>query len=756
LHRRGIILTLVGATDPDSHVLKQILDYGFLNNVKSWLDDILQNKIGTVDLLLHLLSSICMLPVTKELVTSSRLGKLVSAVEKSKICVGTANEDTIKERVAKVKEQWSKVVKLLKHNKKGDEVETVDTPNSKRILVSEQNAQVVKKAKTDSQESFSLSNLLNKKLLYESVKISNSSTTTTESKTDNATALVENKVLNNSVVSDINDISDETKKKDKHIKWADVGKTQDQLSSTSQENLEEPVCGDASWSDRNKRDRLREKELLQQARKAKLIETHDKLDTMVLMHSSWHTPLSLPRDTENPSVQVASKEVPVQVRRMASVIPANYSTEEMVPINPTPLSDIEQALDMTSQSSSIPDILPFFVSPTQHSPVPVQASVSSAKVAPVSVTPVVPHPVLPSPSMMSSIASAKFVQSLGLPLFLVGQNIQALQTLAGSPGLLNAFIDSNGVYDQVRILNLVQTLTQNMIPMAQAAPTPTPGTLGSTNFQQQSQIQYNTLPAATPYQPPIQSLGYGMTSSIQLQSRSKSGYRGDQNLNEGNLHLSGYGPMTTPESIIALFAPYVKVDEIVPKNNFMFVNTSDPKGAKRAREALNGVLLGGQPLRINAALRRNKTSLNDVNNFAAVKNNMRPVRTEAVPLPRNVLGQIDYDAVRDDRGNPATKNLFVAGYGQGTTEHDLRELFSQHSQVTGIVNKGNFSFVNTAERMSAVHAREALTGAVVKGGVLRINFAKESGRLGTSFDNAYSQPATSSGQHQRNYYGHNY
>jgi hypothetical protein len=92
--------------------------------------------------------------------------------------------------------------------KKGDEVETVDTPNSKRILESEQNAQVVKKAKTDSQESFSLSNLLNKKLLYESVKISNSSTTATESNTDNATAVVEDKVLNNSVVSDINDISD--------------------------------------------------------------------------------------------------------------------------------------------------------------------------------------------------------------------------------------------------------------------------------------------------------------------------------------------------------------------------------------------------------------------------------------------------------------------------------------------------------------------------------------------------------------------
>merc|ERR1712157_574976 len=77
--RRGIILTIVGATDPDSQVLKKILGNGFLSHLKHWLDDILQNKIGSVDLLPHLLSNICMLPVTKELVTSSRLGKQVSA-----------------------------------------------------------------------------------------------------------------------------------------------------------------------------------------------------------------------------------------------------------------------------------------------------------------------------------------------------------------------------------------------------------------------------------------------------------------------------------------------------------------------------------------------------------------------------------------------------------------------------------------------------------------------------------------------------
>jgi len=44
--RRGIILTLIGGTNPESQVLKHILDSGFLNNLKSWLDDILQSKVG--------------------------------------------------------------------------------------------------------------------------------------------------------------------------------------------------------------------------------------------------------------------------------------------------------------------------------------------------------------------------------------------------------------------------------------------------------------------------------------------------------------------------------------------------------------------------------------------------------------------------------------------------------------------------------------------------------------------------------------
>ena len=97
------------------------------------------------------------------------------------------------------------------------------------------------------------------------------------------------------------------------------------------------------------------------------------------------------------------------------------------------------------------------------------------------------------------------------------------------------------------------------------------------------------------------------------------------------------------------------------------------------------------------------------------------------------------DSVRDDKGNAPTKNLFVAGYGQGTNEQMLRDLFGQFAVVTGVVSKGTFAFVNTSDRHGAVVARENLGGTMFNGGILRINFAKETGRLGTSFDLTYGR-----------------
>lgn len=448
----------------------------------------------------------------------------------------------------------------------------------------------------------------------------------------------------------------------------------------------------------------------QLCRKAKLVDSDHDYNSVAMMMLRWHQPLQLPPNPEILPVQVESKELAVQVRRMSLIVRSKYLSEEDVPNNPTPLSDYERSIEVTAERSIIPTKIPFFI-PRQE-----VAHLASS----------VPVTNFPVPAIPSTAATIELVQALGLPSFLVGQNITVLQTVAAS-GLLNAFVDANGMYDQVRILNLVATMTQNL-----------------SSKSNQPVIQNQTI------KPYVATVPFSVAQPAVIPA--KTGYRGDQNLMECNLHLSGYGPGTSIDMITSLFSPYVKVEEIVPKNGFMFVNTSDPEGAKRAKEALNGVIVGGQPLRINLALRRAKLPTFEAQDASSFMN--PPNRFVTPSLPTNPYGKIDVDSVTDDRGNPATRNLFVAGFGPGTTEDELFTIFSQHAALTNVVLKGAFAFVNTMEKSAAVTARDALTGAIVHGGALRINFAKESGRLGTSFDtpgNVTKPPPTSADKYL--YYG---
>lgn len=368
------------------------------------------------------------------------------------------------------------------------------------------------------------------------------------------------------------------------------------------------------------------------------------------MMAMWKTPK--PLTLETPPVTVNSNEMEVQKRRMSVIPPVSYASENDVPISPTLLNEVEKALELTARNTAPPTMIPFYT--PQAAPAPAYDAMAS------NAAPTFPSPAQPSPYSTSGGAEAQQVLMMGLPLFLVGSNIQALQTLASNPGLLASFKDVNGVYKQPELINLVQTLTQNVAPQAsgqvpmagyaQAAPAPA------------SNPMFNAPPPAP--NSFFQNQPTQLTQPLVAQQPSdRGGYRGDQNLGEANLHLSGYGPTTTNADIIAMFAPYVHVTEVVNKSNFSFVNTNDPAGAKRAREALHGSLLGGLPCRINPATRKSKNP----NHLPGGG----PGAAGVESLPRNALGQIDFDAVKDDRGNPATKNLFVAGYGHVSTVIEL-------------------------------------------------------------------------------------
>ena len=354
----------------------------------------------------------------------------------------------------------------------------------------------------------------------------------------------------------------------------------------------------------------------------------------------WKPPQPLPQDKQIPAVQVTSNEMTVQTRRIGTTPAVRYSSENDIPISPTLLSEVEKALELSRGGNSTPSTIPFFTPQTATNPVDSGSQSNVALSYP-------PQAQLTS----SSEASLETVLMMGLPLFLVGSNVQALQTLASNPGLLASFKDANGVYRQPELINLVQTLTQNVMPQA-TQPIQMPG-YNAGSAVQTSQTYYQ--PSSAPFVQPIAQPQPAQQSDLQL----SRGYRGDQNLGDANLHLSGYGPMTTNEQIIAMFAPYVRVTEVVNKSGFSFVNTVDPEGAKQAREALNGSLLGGLPCRINPATRKARNP-----NFGGGGGGTPAVDAGGLEaLPSNSMGQVDFGQVRDDRGNPATKNLFVAGYG---------------------------------------------------------------------------------------------
>lgn len=380
----------------------------------------------------------------------------------------------------------------------------------------------------------------------------------------------------------------------------------------------------------------------------------------------WKMPALLPELPEASKPQLNSSEIPTQNERMKTTAAAKYSSDSDVPSSPAPLSDIEVALDMTAQSSATVVSLPFFAS--------AQPEVAAPPPEPtphVARQPQQDYSIRPPLPAASSGATPEFVQSLGLPLYLIGQDTKALQTLASSPGLLNSLVDSTGMYDQARLLSLVQTLSG--APATAAAPPPPVH-----------------MPPYAPPVPPAAPSPYGPSGgfnssyggSTSFGAPRSSGMR--KSSDEGNLHVSGYGPTTTQADLIALFSPYVVVDEVVMKGTFAFVNTSDPFNAQRAREALSGTLLNGQLIRINQAQRKGRDSSSGPPGPPSSHSNpygpsgavpaqpfqfgtpvgAAPPNHRAAPPPPPFMPPAQpasIDDVRDSRGNAPTKNLFVAG-----------------------------------------------------------------------------------------------
>ena len=289
ISRRSTIVTIIGSTPIENSTLDTVLQNGYLGTVKLWMDDILRGTVGTfpsplmqyfvcfwrthlwiyngivliqllcvtlssggIDLLLHLLTNIAQLPVTKGIVKESGMGKAVGSIEKHRICVDSPNKVAIVERVSAIKEAWKVSVKIRK-DKPQTSTSTIVALSSKRDLdpSSQSSSPTAKKPKLDDTKKSSLSSLL--------TKVAPTSILSTEDKYDLANG--DSSKLGVKV----------SKKTGKRLKWKDhfggmleASKILEEDHTFRDENPDEDTPG--SWSDRKKRDRLREKELLAKAK----------------------------------------------------------------------------------------------------------------------------------------------------------------------------------------------------------------------------------------------------------------------------------------------------------------------------------------------------------------------------------------------------------------------------------------------------------------------------------------------------------
>ena len=98
-------------------------------------------------MLLHLLSNIAHLPVTKTVVKGSGMGKAIGSIEKHSKCKGSPNETAISERVQQVKDAWQASVKAKKPNDTLTIKESASSP--KRPVEVSAPSPVPKRAKTE-------------------------------------------------------------------------------------------------------------------------------------------------------------------------------------------------------------------------------------------------------------------------------------------------------------------------------------------------------------------------------------------------------------------------------------------------------------------------------------------------------------------------------------------------------------------------------------------------------------------------------
>ncbi|EGC32172.1 hypothetical protein DICPUDRAFT_38760, partial [Dictyostelium purpureum] len=170
----------------------------------------------------------------------------------------------------------------------------------------------------------------------------------------------------------------------------------------------------------------------------------------------------------------------------------------------------------------------------------------------------------------------------------------------------------------------------------------------------------------------------------------------------GNVH-----PDSSEDEIRGLFSQfgYIQAIKIIPAKQCAFITFGDVNAAIAAQYNLNGTPIRGYPL---------KLGFGKVENAPAAFQQQQQQPHFNKP-PHHLQEEVP------------TKNLWLGNIGPSVTSETLKQLFDQFGNVDNIrilVGRG-CAFVNFFTVESAIAARNNLTGTMVCGMPLKINFRKE-------------------------------
>eukprot|EP00727_Mastigamoeba_balamuthi_P010379 m51a1_g5964 putative related to jsn1-rna-binding protein (pumilio family) (633) ;mRNA; f:171073-173644 len=181
------------------------------------------------------------------------------------------------------------------------------------------------------------------------------------------------------------------------------------------------------------------------------------------------------------------------------------------------------------------------------------------------------------------------------------------------------------------------------------------------------------------------------------------------------LWVGNVGGNVTQQMLFEEFSVYGHIETIkmLPSKICAFVNFSTVESAARAREALHGKIIGGQPIRVKFRKRQEQSGIDSPGRYGS--------HGHGSPMQDGIGG-----GMHETMLNPVSRAVWVGNIGDDVQEAEFRRVAGQFGDIESVkfLRSKMCAFVNYMSEQQAIEAVRGLQGQRIGGMTVRANFGK--------------------------------